>query len=268
MADHNQLEDEVEGHPIIVPSAKEQAAVVFEDDEGETGPTELTLCLVGSLWTDRPFNVQAFMRTMRQLDPNRGLGQGKFIRFRTVKDVRTPILRGSTVILKDGKETWIYYKYERLPFFCCGRIGNIAKDCSHVDDDDLLNPALYQYGEELMASPLRRPVLFHGERTTDRVRRKLVFKPSRVGGTSSEGLQSRSESRTRVKKKNSESHNGTTHPTVNVEIEISSKFARISGEDVVIITDRPEVSAENQVLFGHGLTKTTTNVSIISSLNP
>ncbi|KAJ4850094.1 hypothetical protein Tsubulata_011592 [Turnera subulata] len=103
------------------------------------------------------------------LDPERILSHGKFTRFRVVKDVRQPLLRGSTVQLKDGKMGWIYYKYERLPWFCyhCGRLGHVAKDCTHVADDDLLNPALYQYGEELRASPLRRPSVMQPDKPID-----------------------------------------------------------------------------------------------------
>ncbi|KAJ4844333.1 hypothetical protein Tsubulata_030448 [Turnera subulata] len=227
--------------------------VLLREVKGFEQPSELSVFHV-PIWArtyDVPLNYirEHFieqlgnkMGSFLQLDPDRGLGQGKFIQFRVVKDVRTPILRGSTVTLKDGKEAWIYYKYERLPFFFyhCGRMGHIAKDCSLVDDDDLLNPALYQYGEELRASPLRRPVLFHGERNTDKVRRKLVFKPSRLGGTSSEGVQSRSGSGRRVKEMNCESHNGTANHGVTVENKISSKLTGINGEDVVIISDRPE----------------------------
>ncbi|KAJ4846560.1 hypothetical protein Tsubulata_013796 [Turnera subulata] len=240
MTDHNPSADGVDGRTGIIPSAEEHEALVFEEDDVKTGPTELSLCLVGMLWTDRPFKVQDFMRTMRQvwkathdveisqldknlfifqfhlwrdkdrgleqelwyfdnqvvllkevkgseqsselslfhvpiwaraydvplnyrkdrffeqlgnkigsflqLDHEHGLGYGKFIRFWVVKDVRSPMLRGSTVVMKDGRQAWVYYKYERLPFLCyhCGRMGRIAKDCSHVADDDLLNPELYQ----------------------------------------------------------------------------------------------------------------------------
>ncbi|KAJ4842865.1 hypothetical protein Tsubulata_010457 [Turnera subulata] len=80
----------------------------------------------------------------------------------------------------DGKEVWVYFKYERLPWFCfhCGCLGHIAKDCTEVDDDDLLNPLLYQYGGDLRASPMRRPSVARDSIAAPLgVRRKLVFKP-------------------------------------------------------------------------------------------
>ncbi|KAJ4840328.1 hypothetical protein Tsubulata_023742 [Turnera subulata] len=96
------------------------------------------------------------------------------------EDVRTPLLRGSSLALLGNRVVWVYYKHKRLPWFCyhCGRLGHIAKDCAHVDDTDLLNPALYQYGEELRASPLKRTLSHQQEPNLVSARRKLVFKPS------------------------------------------------------------------------------------------
>ncbi|KAJ4828035.1 hypothetical protein Tsubulata_008049 [Turnera subulata] len=213
------------------PVEGEYEDLVFDDDEVKSGQTALNLCLVGTLWTERPFNVQAFMRTMKQvckathdveisqldknlfifqfhhwrdkerfleqepwnfnnqvvllreikgseqpsklsifhvpiwvrandiplnyhkdrfaeqlgnrircflqMDQDRSVSYGKFIRIRVVKDVRNPLLRGSRVTLKD--------------------------------DDDLLNPKLYQYGENLRASPLLCLVNSQGERSSGTV---------------------------------------------------------------------------------------------------
>ncbi|KAJ4841839.1 hypothetical protein Tsubulata_048883 [Turnera subulata] len=95
-------------------------------------------------------------------------------------DAEAPLLRGSFAQGADGKEVWVYFKYERLPWFCyhCGRMGHVAKDCPRIDDADLLNPSLFQYEEELRASPLRRPApRFGAQVPNNNVKRKLVFKP-------------------------------------------------------------------------------------------
>ncbi|KAJ4825011.1 hypothetical protein Tsubulata_041032 [Turnera subulata] len=116
-----------------------------------------------------------------ELDVERSLTKGKFIKFKTSIDVSRPLLRGSFAQGGDGKKVWVYFKYEHLPLFCfhCGCMGHIAKDCPAVDDDDFMDPRLFQYSDELRASPLRRPQLLHnyGAPVT-KVKWKLVFKPA------------------------------------------------------------------------------------------
>ncbi|KAJ4844687.1 hypothetical protein Tsubulata_029083 [Turnera subulata] len=134
----------------------ENKAVVFANEEPDGEPSELQLSLVGKLWTNHPFNAQAFMRTMKklvilieisrneqpsnlyldhasmcvrvydapfnirkprfiellgekvgsfvELDKERSLTQGKFIKFRVSIDVWSPLLRGSLAQGSDGKE--------------------------------------------------------------------------------------------------------------------------------------------------------------------
>ncbi|KAJ4843197.1 hypothetical protein Tsubulata_008117 [Turnera subulata] len=201
------------------PTDRELDSIVFDEENSESEPSEISLCLVGTLWTERPFNAQAFMRTMKQervreqepwnfdiqivlLSEIQGHEQPSDVQiyraplwvraydiplaFRKQRCIevlgnKAPLLRGTQIRTKEGKDVWIYFKYERLPWFCyhCGRMGHVAKDCSYVDDDDLLNPALYQYSEELRASPLRRMGMQQPARpVSDLVRRKLVFKPN------------------------------------------------------------------------------------------
>ncbi|KAJ4840778.1 hypothetical protein Tsubulata_042840 [Turnera subulata] len=256
------------------PTAEESTPLVFEEEEVDTEPSRAALCLVGSLWTARPFNAQALMRTQKQvwrpthdveihqldrnlfifqffhwqdkervleqepwnfdnqilllknlegdeqssainlthvplwvraydiplhlrkpkfiellgskagqftqLDTDRDLQMSKFARMRISKDVRTPLIRGFIVTLKNGSLGWVYFKYERLPwfYFHCGCIGHLLRDCTKIDPDDLQNPALVPYTDEIRASPLRKP---RGEPNpipnTNTACRKLVFRP-------------------------------------------------------------------------------------------
>ncbi|KAJ4826822.1 hypothetical protein Tsubulata_042292 [Turnera subulata] len=124
-------------------------------------------------------------------------------------------------MMQGSRVVWIYYKYERLSWFCyhCGWLGHIAKDCIHVDDDDLLNPALYQYGEDLWASPLRRILTPLRESHNEGVRRKLVFKPP----TPAAATGSDSSASKRL----------VPHPRANTGPVNISEVARVEGSDEV-----------------------------------
>ncbi|KAJ4835622.1 hypothetical protein Tsubulata_010866 [Turnera subulata] len=166
--------------------------VILSEISGHEQPSEICLDHV-PMWVrvyDVPFNLRKpkFIELLGEkvgsfleLDMERSLTQGKFIRFKTSIDVSRPLLRGSFVQGGDGKKVWVYFKYERLPLFCfhCGCMGHIAKDCPAVDDDDFMDPCLFQYSDKLRASPLRRPQLVHSSGApVTKVKRKLVFKPA------------------------------------------------------------------------------------------
>ncbi|KAJ4845622.1 hypothetical protein Tsubulata_047236 [Turnera subulata] len=53
------------------PTDRELDSIVFDEENSESEPSEISLCLVGTLWTERPFNAQAFMRTMKQPNESR-----------------------------------------------------------------------------------------------------------------------------------------------------------------------------------------------------
>ncbi len=56
---------------------------------------------------------------------------GQAMRIRVRLDVTKPLCRGRKARLEKGHETWISFKYERLPNFCywCGLLSNSDKDC-------------------------------------------------------------------------------------------------------------------------------------------
>ncbi|KAK2634869.1 hypothetical protein Ddye_029661 [Dipteronia dyeriana] len=74
----------------------------------------------------------------------------KFIHVRVVIDIEKPLCRILKVDgLRDGKESTMLLRYERLPPHCfyCGRLGHIVRDC--LNKDSFLNRDDY----ELMFGP-------------------------------------------------------------------------------------------------------------------
>ena len=63
-------------------------------------------------------------------NPNEMVG-GDFLRVHVEIDVSKPLCRGRSVVLVDNKETWISFKYEKLPnfYYWCGLISHDGKDC-------------------------------------------------------------------------------------------------------------------------------------------
>jgi hypothetical protein len=55
---------------------------------------------------------------------------GISLRLRVIIDLRNPLERGR-MILMGGKDYWVSFRYERLPFFCfnCGRVRHGVKGC-------------------------------------------------------------------------------------------------------------------------------------------
>lgn len=62
---------------------------------------------------------------------------GIFMRVRVLIDITKPLRRGVKVQLGDeGKISWAYLQYERLPNFCyrCGKFGHVLRECSAVTE--------------------------------------------------------------------------------------------------------------------------------------
>lgn len=56
---------------------------------------------------------------------------GHFIRVKVSVDITMPLCRGRLISLKDDKQLWVSFKYERLPNICywCGRLMHDDRDC-------------------------------------------------------------------------------------------------------------------------------------------
>lgn len=84
------------------------------------------------------------------------------MRVRVKIDIAKPLCRGRKARLPSGKETWISFKYERLPIFCywCGCLTHGDKDCDvWMRSKGTMIRAEQQYGAWLRATaekPVRR----------------------------------------------------------------------------------------------------------------
>ena len=78
-----------------------------------------------------------------------------YMRVRVKIDIAKPLCRGRKAQLPSGKETWISFKYERLPIFCywCGCLTHGDKDCDvWMRNKGTMIRAEQQYGAWLRAT--------------------------------------------------------------------------------------------------------------------
>lgn len=56
----------------------------------------------------------------------------QFLQVRVPVDITKPLCRGRKIELNDGEDSWVSFKYERLPnlYYWCGRLTHHDKDCS------------------------------------------------------------------------------------------------------------------------------------------
>ncbi len=83
------------------------------------------------------------------------IGGGQAMRIRVSVDITKPLCRGRRAKLEKDKETWISFKYERLPNFCywCGLLTHTDKDCHFwLRNQDTLRMEDQQFGAWLRAS--------------------------------------------------------------------------------------------------------------------
>ncbi|XP_075645254.1 uncharacterized protein At4g02000-like [Castanea sativa] len=78
-----------------------------------------------------------------------------FLRFKVTVDVSNPLCRGRKIILRNGKESWVSFRYERLLNFCywCGKLTHMDRECPiwTKRKDDLLETE-QQFGPWLRAT--------------------------------------------------------------------------------------------------------------------
>ena len=79
---------------------------------------------------------------------------GMTMRIHVKLDITKPLCRGRKTRLEKGRETWISFKYERLPNFCywCGHVTHSNKDCPYwLWNKEVLSQEKQQIGPWLRA---------------------------------------------------------------------------------------------------------------------
>ena len=87
------------------------------------------------------------------------IGNGQCLRIRVRLDISKPLCRGRKARFEKGRETWVSFKYERLPNFCywCGCVTHSEKDCSFwLCNKNSLRVEDQQFGP-WMRAPMERP---------------------------------------------------------------------------------------------------------------
>jgi hypothetical protein len=145
--------------------------VVLKRISGDEQPSDIEMH-TGEVWAriyDLPLRLRSDAMAKRlgdllgnfiEVDNKDGNRLGKFLRVKTLIDLRKPLKRG-TVVKYQGKDLRVFFKYERLPTFCfvCGKIGHQIKDCEEMDGkeeaefEDIEEKEL-PFGLWLRASPL------------------------------------------------------------------------------------------------------------------
>ena len=81
---------------------------------------------------------------------------GNFIRVKVSVDITIPLCRGRLIKLKDDKQVWVSFKYERLPNICywCGQLTHNDKDCEiWIESEGTLRNDQKEFGPSLHAPP-------------------------------------------------------------------------------------------------------------------
>ena len=81
---------------------------------------------------------------------------GTFLRVKAEVDVTKPLCRGRKIALNDDDETWVSFKYEKLPNFCywCGMVSHGDRECDvWLSSKGSLSLDQQGYGNWMRASP-------------------------------------------------------------------------------------------------------------------
>jgi hypothetical protein len=66
-------------------------------------------------------------------DSDEEMGGGRVMRIRVKVNINKPLCRGRKIGLANGKDSWVAFRYERLPNYCywCGLLTHGEKDCDY-----------------------------------------------------------------------------------------------------------------------------------------
>ena len=82
--------------------------------------------------------------------------EGSFLRIKVVIDISKPLCMGRLISLSKGEQSWVSFKYERLPNICywCGCLNHVDSDCDlWIESKDKLTKENQAYGAWIRATP-------------------------------------------------------------------------------------------------------------------
>ena len=102
------------------------------------------------------YNIGKSLGVVSRAEQKGDIIGGDFLRIRVGINVSKPLCRGRKVLLGQGKEEWVSFKYEKLPNFCywCGLVSHDDKECSiWLASKGALSSDQQGYGPWLRAYP-------------------------------------------------------------------------------------------------------------------
>ena len=80
---------------------------------------------------------------------------GSFLRMKVTIDISKPLCRGRRISLSQGEQSWVSFKYERLPNICywCGCLNHVDRDCDlWIESEGKLTKQNQAYGAWICAT--------------------------------------------------------------------------------------------------------------------
>ena len=114
---------------------------------------------------DAAEKISAIIGEVSRPTDSKEADDGNFLQVRVSIDLSLPLCRGRLVSLKNEKQTWISFRYERLPNLChwCGRLTHDDKDCQiWIESEGMLQPDQRQFDPSIYAHvfiPSRKNVI-------------------------------------------------------------------------------------------------------------
>ncbi|KAL8462731.1 hypothetical protein ACS0TY_033667 [Phlomoides rotata] len=112
-------------------------------------------------WMKSVTQLGKFLGEMVEVDLASLEGVSHSIRIKVRVDFRKPLRKGILLEMREAKQAWVEFKYERLPsfFYLCGLLGHMRWECDFINGDEELEGIPEEkllFGEWMCASPMQK----------------------------------------------------------------------------------------------------------------